>query len=56
MKFTVEEIHTIITALMHRKYILTKEIESISAEAIKAINEKEISKKGKIDTKFKEIS
>ena len=42
MKFTVEEIHTIITALMHHKYVLTKEKESISAEAIKAINEKEI--------------
>ncbi len=42
MKFNVEEIHTIITALIYRKHILNKEIESIAVETIKAINEKEI--------------
>ena len=42
MKFTVDEIHEIITALIYRKMVLTKEIKSIPAETIRAINDKEI--------------
>lgn len=42
MKFSVDEIHAIITALIYRKHILSKEIKDISSDTIKAINEKEI--------------
>lgn len=42
MKFTVDEIHEIVTALIYRKLVLTKEIKSIPAETIRAMNDKEI--------------
>ena len=51
MKFNVEEIHTIVTALIYRKLILSKEIKSIPVEKIRAINSKEIKEIEAVDRK-----